>query len=94
MSRVHEVQGNATCEVCGNSRDQCFEVLLGGESHIFDSFECAMDALTPKCAYCGCTFVGHGVHLGNTVYCSYHCANDHSIHEYETRVMMNEQAHF
>ena len=34
-----------TCEVCGNNYDKTFQVTLGGSTHIFDSFECAIHAL-------------------------------------------------
>ena len=44
-----------TCEVCGNQYDKAFEVTLaGGERHVFDSFECAIHAVAPKCSHCGC----------------------------------------
>jgi hypothetical protein len=94
MSRVNRVQGSASCEVCGNTEGQCFEVHLGGERHVFDSFECALDALTPKCAQCGCTFVGHGVQLGNTIYCGYDCASAASAREYKARVSQRQQVNF
>ena len=35
----------APCEVCGNNYDKSFEIILGGKSHTFDSFECAIQAL-------------------------------------------------
>jgi hypothetical protein len=92
MSRVDDVQGQASCEVCGKSQDRCFEVLLGGEKHVFDSFECAMHAMTPKCALCGFQILGHGVHVENALYCSYQCANLFSSSEYESRVMLRERA--
>ena len=41
------------CEVCGNRYDKAFEVRMGGKTHIFDSFECAIQALAPTCAHCG-----------------------------------------
>jgi phage terminase large subunit GpA-like protein len=64
----------ATCEVCGNDYDRSFEVVMAGESHVFDSFECAIHALAPKCEHCGCRIVGHGVQAGNSIYCCAHCA--------------------
>lgn len=67
----------ATCEVCGNDYDRSFEVVMAGESHVFDSFECAIHALAPKCEHCGCRVVGHGVQAGNSIYCCAHCA-EHS----------------
>lgn len=93
MGRSKSANGNVRCEVCGNNQGQCFEVRLGGERHFFDSFECAMQALTPRCGHCGCELTGHAIVLGNTVYCSYECANDDSTREYETRIIMREQAH-
>ncbi len=51
----------AKCEVCGNDYDKSFTVTLGGRSHTFDSFECAIHALAPACIRCGCKIVGHGV---------------------------------
>jgi hypothetical protein len=38
----------ARCEVCGNDYDKSFEVTVGGASHVFDSFECAIHALAPR----------------------------------------------
>ncbi|HSK79909.1 MAG TPA: hypothetical protein VLQ45_25880 [Thermoanaerobaculia bacterium] len=67
----------ATCEVCGNDYDRAFEVVMAGRSHVFDSFECAIHALAPLCAHCGCRIVGHGVQAGTTIYCCAHCA-EHS----------------
>jgi hypothetical protein len=44
----------AKCENCGNEYDKSFEMIMGGKSHTFDSFECAIHKLAPKCALCGC----------------------------------------
>jgi len=51
----------ATCEVCGNEYDKTFEVRRNDETHVFDSFECAIHALAPVCEHCGCKVIGHGV---------------------------------
>ncbi len=67
----------ATCEVCGNDYDKSFEITMRGESHIFDSFECAIHALAPKCEHCGCRVIGHGVEAHGSIYCCVHCA-EHS----------------
>lgn len=66
----------ATCEVCGNSYDKSFEVMMAGERHVFDSFECAIHALAPRCDHCGCRIVGHGVEAGGSIYCCAHCAGE------------------
>ena len=77
-----------TCEVCGNEYDKCFEVRMDGETHIFDSFECAIHALAPKCAHCGCQIVGHGNEVNGVFYCCAHCASENGIHHLVDRVEM------
>ena len=89
---MDQERNNKRCEVCGNVYDKSFEVRMGGESHIFDSFECAMHAFAPHCAHCGLELLGHGVVLGDTIYCSYACANGVSTHDYEHRITMKERA--
>ena len=64
----------AECEVCGNDYDKSFQVTQEGEAHTFDSFECAIQALAPRCGHCGCTVIGHGVEGGGQVFCCAHCA--------------------
>lgn len=62
------------CEVCGNDYDKSFEVSRGGERHTYDSFECAIHGMAPKCAHCGCKIVGHGVEVGGKIFCCSNCA--------------------
>jgi hypothetical protein len=64
----------ATCDVCGNDYDKTFTVVMAGQEHVFDSFECAIHALAPVCDHCGCKVIGHGVEQAGTVYCCAHCA--------------------
>jgi hypothetical protein len=64
----------AKCEVCGNDYDKAFEITSGGKIHVFDSFECAIHALAPACAHCGCKVIGHGVEAGGRTFCCAHCA--------------------
>jgi hypothetical protein len=62
------------CEVCGNDYDKAFEVTVGGKSHVFDSFECAIHALAPTCAHCDCKIIGHGVEASGKMFCCANCA--------------------
>ena len=64
----------ARCELCGNDYDKAFRVEHDGGMHTFDSFECAIQALAPVCAHCGCRIIGHGVEDANVFYCCAHCA--------------------
>ena len=69
----------AVCEVCGNDYDKAFEVTLRGEAHTFDSFECAIHALAPRCEHCGCSIVGHGVEADGAMFCCAHCASQEDV---------------
>ncbi|HET7904715.1 MAG TPA: hypothetical protein VFM17_09145 [Candidatus Eisenbacteria bacterium] len=64
----------ARCEMCGNDYDKTFQVVFNGRSHVFDSFECAINALAPTCKRCGCKIVGHGVEADGKYYCCANCA--------------------
>ncbi|MDZ7737107.1 MAG: hypothetical protein U5P41_14190 [Gammaproteobacteria bacterium] len=68
------------CETCGNNYDKAFTVkLCDGKEHIFDSFECAIQKLAPRCAACSCRVRGHGVQHEDTIFCSAHCARAQGI---------------
>jgi hypothetical protein len=64
----------AVCEACGNDYDKAFEVSMGGRTHTFDSFECAVHSLAPTCPNCGVRVVGHGVEKAGVIYCCANCA--------------------
>ena len=63
----------AICEVCGNDYDKAFSIETD-RTHVFDSFECAIQALAPRCTHCGCRIIGHGVEADDRVFCCAHCA--------------------
>ena len=64
----------ATCDVCGNDYDKSFQVSKSGKTMTFDSFECAIQALAPRCEHCGCRVIGHGVEASGKIFCCAHCA--------------------
>jgi hypothetical protein len=72
--------------VCGNNYDKSFEVVRGGKSHTFDSFECAIHLLAPVCAHCHCRVVGHGVEADGIFYCCAHCAKHSGVRGVDDRV--------
>ena len=69
----------ARCDVCGNDYDKAFQVVAGGETHTFDSFECAIHALAPTCEHCGCRVIGHGVEQNGRIFCCAHCAEQAGV---------------
>lgn len=62
------------CDVCGNDYDNAFTVTQGSRIGVFDSFECAIHAMAPRCAHCDCRVIGHGVEANGRIWCCAHCA--------------------
>jgi len=62
------------CETCGNDYDKPFHITKDDRSYVFDSFECAIQALAPTCRNCGVRILGHGVEEADKMYCCAHCA--------------------
>ena len=75
----------AKCETCGNDYDKAFEITIGQEKHVFDSFECAIHALAPTCPHCGCRIIGHGMEKDRRIYCCAHCASQAGVTEMTDR---------
>jgi hypothetical protein len=76
----------ARCERCGNDYDKSFVVTMGGRSHTFDSFECAINALAPICGNCGNRIIGHGMEANGAFYCCDHCAEQKGVRGLKDRV--------
>jgi hypothetical protein len=55
------------CDVCGNDYRDTLEIRQRGQSGTFDSFECAIQAMAPTCAHCGCRIIGHGVEAAREI---------------------------
>lgn len=62
------------CACCGNEYDKSFQVTSQGKTMVFDSFECAIHLLAPRCGHCAMAIIGHGVEAGGAIYCCAHCA--------------------
>ncbi|MEO8293958.1 MAG: hypothetical protein ABI613_00490 [Gemmatimonadota bacterium] len=74
------------CYHCGNDYDKAFSITMSdGESYTFDSFECAIHAVAPRCAHCECRIIGHGVEHDGTFYCCAHCAEESGVHGLQDR---------
>jgi hypothetical protein len=76
----------AQSEVSGNDYDKSFDVVMAGQSHTFDSFECAIQALAPRCAHCGCRIIGHGLEAGGQCFCCAHCSAESGVGGLKDRV--------
>jgi hypothetical protein len=76
----------AQCEVCGNEYDKTMEITREGETHTFDSFECAIHAIAPTCEHCGCRIIGHGIEAGGAMFCCAHCAEAEGVEGARDRI--------
>lgn len=74
------------CRTCGNSYDRGFDIIMGGETYSFDSFECAIHKLAPICEGCGLRILGHGVESDQRMFCSSHCARSRGVQGIRTHV--------
>lgn len=67
------------CENCGNIYKNAFQVTIDGQEHTFDSFECAINALAPRCAHCQTRIIGHGLESDKRMFCCAHCAEAEGV---------------
>lgn len=79
------------CEACGNEYDKSFEVTIDGGTHTFDSFECAISRLAPRCEHCQLRIIGHGVEARGHIYCCAHCASRDGAQDLRDRTDSVEQ---
>lgn len=74
------------CAQCGNDYDKAFDVVMAGRSLTFDSFECAIEAMAPRCEHCACRIIGHGVEQDGRIFCCASCAKHAGISALRDRV--------
>ena len=80
-------QSMPTCDVCHNDYDKAFQMTMAdGRTGTFDAFECAIQAMAPRCAHCQCMAIGPGADHDATVYCCAHCARAHGVTGLDDRV--------
>jgi hypothetical protein len=77
LRRLQRERAMPRCDTCSNEYDKTFEVIdHEGNHYVFDSFECAIHKLAPRCTHCGCRIIGHGVEAEGEFYCCAHCAQE------------------
>lgn len=67
------------CAACGNTYDKTFDIVADGKAMTFDSFECAIEKLAPRCDHCSCRIIGHGLEADGRFYCCDHCAEKSGV---------------
>lgn len=85
-SESSRAQSNRVCDNCGNLYDKTITVVMNGETHYFDAFECAIQMLAPRCTQCETRIIGHGIEADGVMYCCANCAEQDGIEEAVDRV--------
>lgn len=65
----------ARCVNCGLNIEKDYILFINGTEFTFDSFECAVNFVAPRCANCNTIIMGRGVHTGGEIYCSPTCSH-------------------
>jgi phage terminase large subunit GpA-like protein len=75
----------AKCDSCGNDYDKAFELRMSGKTYTFDSFECAIQTVAPRCEHCNVPIIGHGLEKSGRMFCCDHCATEENVTELRDR---------
>ncbi|MGZ3789008.1 MAG: hypothetical protein ACXVLQ_10815 [Bacteriovorax sp.] len=68
------MEQEARCVNCGFNIEKDYILFINGTEYTFDSFECAINFVAPRCASCHAIIMGRGVHVGGEIYCSPTCS--------------------
>lgn len=69
------------CDSCGNPDGNLFTIIRDAETRTFDSFECAIHVMAPRCGHCGCPILGHGFTNDAGLFCCEHCGTQASTEQ-------------
>jgi hypothetical protein len=83
----------ATCESCGNNYDKAFQIKIGGTTHTFDCFQCAIQLLAPRCSHCQVAIIGQGMEARGQYFCCAHCARQAGVQDVVDRADEAGAAH-
>jgi hypothetical protein len=74
------------CVTCNNTYDKTFEVkFTDGKTYTFDSFECAIHLLAPRCENCNVRIIGHGLEADGRMFCCDNCAEAQGVERLRDR---------
>lgn len=64
------------CENCGQKHDNPLLIIKNGKEHTFDSFECAISFIAPRCFHCNQIILGKETQHEGESYCSVACSRE------------------
>ena len=68
------MEHEARCVNCGVNIEKDYILFINGSEFTFDSFECAINFVAPRCLNCNTIVMGRGVQMGNDIFCSKECS--------------------
>lgn len=66
----------ARCLNCGSNIEKDYILFINGTEFTFDSFECAVNFVAPRCAHCNSVVMGQGITLSDQTFCSPQCSKE------------------
>lgn len=69
------------CLNCGEDIEKDYILFINGTEYTFDSFECAVNFMAPRCCNCNSVIMGHGIRTEGEIYCSKSCANSENYNQ-------------
>ena len=64
------------CVNCGSNIEKDYILFINGAEFVFDSFECAVKFVAPRCAHCNSIIMGKGFSKSDELFCSVSCSNE------------------
>lgn len=71
---VQEATSEARCDNCGVNIEKDYILYINGTEFTFDSFECAINFVAPRCAHCNSIVMSHGIKAAGEIFCSNTCS--------------------
>lgn len=74
MFFTEKIMEETRCLNCGENIEKDYILFINGTEYTFDSFECAVNFMAPRCTCCNSVIMGQGVHMEGEIYCTKDCA--------------------
>lgn len=66
----------ARCVNCGFNIEKDYILFINGTEFTFDSFECAVNFVAPRCANCNSIIMGRGIQQSGDMFCCSTCSKE------------------
>ena len=64
------------CMNCGLNIEKDYILYINGTEFTFDSFECAINFVAPRCNHCNSIIIGRGIKHLDEIFCSFDCSKE------------------